>query len=160
MPNVIVNTSPIQYLYQVNLLDLLPNLYDEIILPQSVVDELIVGSSLGVALPNPKLLYWVKIVQARSKSILPLVTELGPGEREALALAIEINDSLVILDDNLARNYAKLLGINLTGTLGILLKAKQQGYLSEIAPILNQLNALNFRLSLSTRNFVLKLAGE
>lgn len=160
MLNVIVNTSPMQYLHQLNLLDLLPTLYKEIILPQSVVNELIVGSSLGVPLPNPKLLSWVNIVKAQSQSILPLVTELGAGEREALALAIEITDSLVVLDDNLARNYAKLLGINLTGTLGILLKAKKQGYLLEIKPILNQLNALNFRLSLSTRNAVLKLAEE
>jgi uncharacterized protein len=160
MPNVIINTSPMQYLYQTNLLSLLPKLYDRIIVPQSVVDELEVGLSLGVALPNINSLNWVSIQQARSQQILPLVTELGAGEREVLALGVEITDSLLVLDDALGRSYANLLGLQLTGTLGIILKGKQQGYLPEIAPILDQLNALQFRLSSSTRDAVLKLAGE
>lgn len=160
MPNVIINTSPMQYLYQVNLLSLLPKLYGEIIVPQSVVDELEVGRSLGVALPNINSLNWVSIQQARSQQILPLVTELGAGEREVLALGVETTDSLLILDDSLGRSYANLLGLQLTGTLGIILKGKQQGYLSEVALILEKLNALQFRLSSLTRDVVLKLAGE
>jgi predicted nucleic acid-binding protein len=160
MPNVIINTSPMQYLYQINLLSLLPKLYGKIIVPQSVVDELEVGRSLGVALPNINSLNWVSIQQARSQQILPLVTELGAGEREVLALGVEITDSLLVLDDALGRSYANLLGLQLTGTLGIILKGKQQGYLSEVAPILDKLNALQFRLSSSTRDAVLKLAGE
>ncbi|NLQ04812.1 DUF3368 domain-containing protein [Cylindrospermopsis raciborskii] len=160
MPNVIINTSPMQYLYQVNLLSLLPKLYGEIIVPQSVVDELEVGRSLGVALPNINSLNWVSIQQARSQQILPLVTELGAGEREVLALGVETTDSLLILDDALGRSYANLLGLQLTGTLGIILKGKQQGYLSEVALILEKLNALQFRLSSLTRDVVLKLAGE
>lgn len=126
MPNVIINTSPIQYLYQTNTLNLLFNLYGEIILPQSVVNELTDGLYLGVALPNLNSLSWINIKKAQSSNILPLVTDLGAGEREALALAIEINDSLLVLDDNLARRYARLLGLSFTGTLGVLLKAKQE----------------------------------
>lgn len=160
MPNVIVNTSPIQYLYQVNLLDLLPALYDQIMLPESVFNELATGLSLGVSLPNVSSLSWVTIAKAKSQAILPLVTELGAGEREVLALALETTNSLVILDDGLARSFATLLEIRFTGTLGVLLKAKQMGYISAIRPILEQLNALNFRCSSSMRNSVLKLAGE
>lgn len=160
MPNVIINTSPIQYLYQINLLSLLPKLYGKIIVPQSVVNELEVGRSLGVALPDINSLNWVSIQQARSQQILPLVTELGAGEREVLALGVEITDSLLVLDDALGRSYANLLGLQLTGTLGIILKGKQQGYLSEVALILEKLNALQFRLSSWTRDAVLKLAGE
>jgi len=160
MPNVIINTSPMQYLYQINLLSLLPKLYGKIIVPQSVVNELEVGRSLGVALPDINSLNWVSIQQARSQQILPLVTELGAGEREVLALGVEITDSLLVLDDALGRSYANLLGLQLTGTLGIILKGKQQGYLSEVALILEKLNALQFRLSSWTRDAVLKLAGE
>ena len=50
MPNVIADTSPIQYLYQTNLLDLLPQIYGYIIIPQAVVDELAEGLALGVSL--------------------------------------------------------------------------------------------------------------
>jgi predicted nucleic acid-binding protein len=160
MPNVIADTSPIQYLYQTNLLDLLPNFYGQIIVPYSVTQELAVGKISGISLPDVTSLSWISIHQAKSVSILPLVTDLGKGEKEVLALATEITDSLALLDDGLARRYARLLGIKLTGTLGILLKAKQNGYLSRIEPILNQLELLKFRLDAATRSSVLKLAGE
>jgi predicted nucleic acid-binding protein len=160
MPNVIADTSPIQYLYQTNLLDLLPNFYGQIIVPYSVTQELAVGKISGISLPDVTSLSWISIHQAKSVSILPLVTDLGKGEKEVLALATEITDSLALLDDGLARRYARLLGIKFTGTLGILLKAKQNGYLSRIEPILNQLELLRFRLDAATRGSVLKLAGE
>ncbi|MCA2640677.1 MULTISPECIES: DUF3368 domain-containing protein [unclassified Microcystis] len=160
MPNVIADTSPIQYLYQTNLLELLPNFYGQIIIPFSVDQELAVGKASGISLPDITSLSWIIIQQAKSVSLLPLVTDLGKGEKEVLALAIEIPDSLALLDDGLARRYANLLGIKLTGTMGILLKAKQNCYLHRIEPILNQLELLNFRLDATTRTSVLKLAGE
>jgi len=160
VPNVITDTSPVQYLYQASLLELLPTLYDQILVPQGVADELAIGRFLGVALPDPADLSWMTIRPGRSGAILPLVTDLGLGEREALALAVETTDSLVLLDDALARRYARFLGIEFTGTLGILLKAKRSGYLASVAPILDQLEALRFRLDPSTRATVLKLAGE
>jgi len=160
LPNIIVNTSPIQYLYQTHLLHLLPTLYDNIILPQAVVNELATGISLGVNLPDITTMPWIKVQSAKSTAILPLVTELGAGEREVLALAVEIGDSVAILDDNLARRYARLLNVSCTGTLGVLLKAKQSGYVQQIADILDRLNALNFRIAPATRISVLKLAGE
>jgi predicted nucleic acid-binding protein len=160
MPNFIADTSPIQYLHQTNLLYLLPNFYGQIIVPYSVTQELAVGKTSGIYLPDVTTLSWINIHQATSASILPLVTDLGKGEKEVLALATEIPDSLALIDDGLARRYARLLGINFTGTLGILLKAKQNSYLSHIEPILNQLESLKFRLDAATRTSVLKLAGE
>lgn len=82
------------------------------------------------------------IRRAQDWALLPLVTELGAGEREALVIAVENPDSLVLLDDALARRYARILSISFTGTLGVLLKAKQAGYLSAVKPILDQLDAL------------------
>ncbi|MFB2876285.1 DUF3368 domain-containing protein [Floridanema aerugineum] len=161
MPNLISNTSPIQYLYQTELLDLLPMLYGEVILPQAVVNELAEGGRLGVSLPDITVLPWVNIRQPRDLLILsPVADILGAGEQEAIALAVEIPDSLVILDDGLARRYAKTLGVQFTGTLGVILKGKQSGYLSEIMPVLDRLDSLGFRLDSSTRASVLRLAGE
>lgn len=101
--------------------------------------------------PNPEV---------TNAALLPLVPDLGAGEREVLALALERSNPLVILDDGLARRFAQRLEIALTGTLGLLLKAKQVGRVERIEPLLDRLEALNFRLDPETRAHVLRVAGE
>ncbi|HXG65668.1 MAG TPA: DUF3368 domain-containing protein [Blastocatellia bacterium] len=160
MPEVISNTSPLQYLHQLGLLHVLPALVGNIIVPPAVIAELAAGRALGVDLPDPAALDWVTIRSPASAVALPLVTDLGPGETEVLALALESSDAVVILDDHLARQVAETLGIRLTGTLGVLLDAKRRGLVSAIAPLLDQLQSLRFRLSPHTRAAVLTLAGE
>ncbi|NEP00709.1 MAG: DUF3368 domain-containing protein [Symploca sp. SIO2E9] len=160
MPNVIADTSPIQYLYQTNLLDLLPQLYGSVIVPQAVANELATGAAFKVSLPDLTSLAWLKVKTTTVNLALQEINGLGAGEKEAFTLALEIEDSLVIVDDGLARYYAKQLNIKFTGTLGILLKAKQLGHLTIVAPILDELDALGFRQDSATRMAVLKLAGE
>jgi hypothetical protein len=160
LPEVICNTSPLQYLYQLGLLHLLPALAGRVIVPSAVVDELAAGRALGVNLPDPTVLDWVTIKRPASASALPLVTDLGPGETEVLMLALELKDVVVVLDDALARRVAETLGIQLTGTLGLLLDAKRTGLVSAVKPLLDQLENLRFRLAPHTRAAVLKLAGE
>ena len=87
-------------------------------------------------------------------------TRLGPGEREALALAREPGDPLLLLDDRAARTQARLLGISFTGTLGVLLRAKRESHVDAISPLVDSLEASGFRLDPSTRAAVLRLAGE
>ncbi len=80
--------------------------------------------------------------------------------RSVCLLALELRDSVAILDDGLARQVAETRGIRYTGTLGILLDAKRQGLISSIAPLLDQLQSLRFRLAPHTRLAILKLAAE
>ena len=75
-------------------------------------------------------------------------------------LAMESIGCVVILDDALARKTAELLGIKLTGTLGLLLDAKQAGLIDDLTSVFSQLQALNFRLAPHTREALLRLAGE
>jgi len=147
-------------LYQLGLLDLLRKLSYQIIVPPAVVDEIAVGKNLGVSLPDLGTLDWVTIRHPASESALPLITDLGEGETEVLMLALELRESVAILDDDLARRLAKALKIRHTGTLGVLLDAKRAGLVPKIAPLLDQLDALRFRLAPHTRAAVLKLAGE
>jgi predicted nucleic acid-binding protein len=77
-----------------------------------------------------------------------------------LALALECSDATVILDDALARRTAQSLGFRLTGTLGLLLDAKQSGLITALKPVLDVLQSLRFRLAPQTRSAVLRLAGE
>ena len=90
---------------------------------------------------------------------LPLINDLGPGETQALMLGIELG-AVVILDDGLARRIAQSVGIKFTGTLGLLLDAKRAGHIPYIRPLLDQLQALQFRISPHTRQTLLELAGE
>lgn len=160
MPEAITDTSPIQYLYQINQLTLLPILYEQVRMPQAVADELAQGRAQGISLPDPVSLPWIIFCPIPPSMLIPAVPNLGLGEREALSLAVTIPDALVILDDALARNYAQQLSIQITGTLGVLLKGKQLGHVDEIAPLLDKLDTLNFRLAPATRSTVLKLASE
>lgn len=81
---------------------------------------------------------------------IKVITGLGPGEAQVLALALEEPGSLVILDDGFARAEARARHIRLTGTAGVLLKAKQEGYIPAIAPLLDRLRQFGFRLSTTT----------
>jgi predicted nucleic acid-binding protein len=146
MPEVIANTSPLQYLFQLGILDLLPELYGEVFVPEGVVLELRSGIDRGVLLPDLEGLSWLRIRKARSAPVL--------------TLAAEMDDPLVVLDDSLARRFAQRLSLPLTGTLGLLLKAKQRRRIELVRPYLDRLESLRFRFDASTRSSVLTLAGE
>jgi hypothetical protein len=157
---VICNTSPIQYLYQLDLLHIFRFLAGGVIVPPAVVNELAEGRTLGMSLPDLTLFDWVTVRRPTSEAAVPLVTNLGPGETEVLMLALESRKEIVVLDDALARRVAETLGLRLKGTLGLLLEAKRAGIIPAVGPFLDQLHTLRFRVAPHTRSAVLKLAGE
>lgn len=159
MRDVVSNTSPLQYLHQAEVLALLPSLYDRILVPTAVAAELDEGRARGVSLPDVRSLPWVVIVDPPTPELLALAPDLGPGERAALAVAVS-RQLVVILDDALARRHAALMSLRCTGTLGILIRAKREGHLSAVRPVLDRLEALRFRLDPATRMNALMLAGE
>ena len=118
MPEVICNTSPLQYLHQLGKLDILPALAKTVTVPPAVTAELAEGQRLGVNVPELRGLDWVTVRTPASLPALSLASDLGPGESQALALALETEDSLIVLDDGLGRRVAEALGLRLTGTLG------------------------------------------
>lgn len=161
MPRIICNTSPFQYLHQAGRLELLPALAGHVFVPPAVVMELAAGRGLGMDLPAPEAFPWVTVDTPRSLPGLALVCDLGDGESQVLALALECQEPRVaILDDLLARQAAKRLSIPHVGTLGVLLQAKGAGLIREVAPIVERLESLGFRLSARTRAEVLTMAGE
>lgn len=160
MPDVICNTSPIQYLHQLQLLRILPALAKRVIVPPAVVEKIQKGRDLGMSLPDVTGQDWIEIRRPLSERAVPLVTNLGPGETEVLMLALELDDPVAVLDDAFARRVAESLGIRFKGTLGLLLDARRKGLIPAVLPLLNQLQELRFRLAPHTRAAVLKLAGE
>jgi predicted nucleic acid-binding protein len=160
LPEVVCDTSPLQYLHQLGQLKLLPCLAKRVIVPDAVVAELAAGTAHGLDLPDPNQLEWCIIRTPRSASVPPLMNELGAGEIAVLALALEMSDAVVVLDDAQARLIAEKLKIPLTGTIGLLLDAKRAGLIDSVCPLLDDLHRLHFRLSKSIRQMALELAGE
>jgi uncharacterized protein len=156
----ICNTSPLQYLHQLRLVDLLPRLYSRILMPTAVVGEIEAGRALGHDLPDVPALSWATVVTPTIAAFLPTVADLGGGERQVLALAVETPAAVAILDDALARQHGRLLRLRLTGTLGVLLRAKREGAISALRPLLDRLSELRFRVAPDVRAEVLRLAGE
>lgn len=157
---VIVNTSPLLYLHQVGCLELLQQLYGTITAPPAVPQELEIGKLQGVDVPEVNSIEWIQIRPVASAAIIPAVTDLGQGEAEVIALGLENPDSLLIFDDSLARRIADLYGLKYTGTLGVLVKAKQSGYLSAVAPVITLLRSKDMWLTDKIISDVLKLSGE
>ncbi|MEO1400191.1 MAG: DUF3368 domain-containing protein [Cyanobacteria bacterium J06635_1] len=156
----IINTSPLLYLHQVGELDVLPKLYSTVIAPSAVEQELAVGRAQGIDVPNLNLLNWLQIRSIRLTSTVPNVIDLGRGEAEVIALGLENANSLLILDDQLGRRIAAFYKLRYTGTLGVLIKAKQAGHLSAISPVITKLKSRGMWLTESVIQAALKLAGE
>ena len=89
-----------------------------------------------------------------------LLSDLDRGEAEVIALAQELNADLAIVDERLARHHARRLGLTLTGTLGVLLKAKELGFVPAVGPLIDQLRLGGIRLGDAVVAEALKLAGE
>ncbi|HZG37681.1 MAG TPA: DUF3368 domain-containing protein [Nodosilinea sp.] len=160
MPEVIADTSVIHYLFQSNHFRLLPSLYENLAIPNAVKNELDEGRKLGILLPHTSDYAWIQLISIGEQRLVPQIPGLGRGEREVLSLSMNWPNSLALLDDGLARQYAKRLNIRFTGTLGILLKAKQSGLIDRVGPVIDSLKQLGFRVSEETRAGVLRLAAE
>ncbi len=160
MPELVCNTSPLQYLHQLGLLELLPRLASRVLVPQAVADELSVGLSAGLDLPKLEHFGWITVRVPSSAAVLPIAVDLGRGESQVLALAIETPGTVAVLDDAHARRVAKSLGLPLTGVLGLLLDFKAAKLIADVMTSLDRLDALRFRVSSKTRAAVLRLASE
>lgn len=154
---VVSNTSPLINLAGVGLLDLLPELYGAIWIPDGVHREYAAG--MRASEPSLEEFAWVKIVL--SVEVLPdLPPNLGMGESEAISLAIIKNARAILLDEQLARNVARNKGLPVVGTLGVLVAAKQSGLLLAVKPVIDDMIAQGRRLSERLYRQVLAAAGE
>lgn len=156
----ISNTTPIFYLHRVGQLDLLRKLYNEIIVPKAVIEELDEGKKQGEDIPEIKSHQWIKVREIQVPSHIKLIPDLGKGESEVLSLGLDEKQLLLIIDDKLARQIAKLQNLKFTGTAGVLLKSKAKGYINKIKPIMDHLKESGFFLRQELFDDVLEQAGE
>jgi predicted nucleic acid-binding protein len=115
-----------------------------------------VATEWGTSAPQ-----WVKVIAIHNQALAQaLRLQLGPGEAEAITLAVEISASRLILDDQRARGIATNLQVPITGTVGIALRSKQQGILPLVRPVFDDLRAAGFWMSDALYRQALQLAGE
>jgi predicted nucleic acid-binding protein len=131
-----------------------------ITVPLAVPQELETGKLQGVDVPEVNSIEWIQIRPVASATISPTVIDLGQGEAEVIASGLENPGRLLVFDDSLARRIADLYGLKYTGTLGVLVKAKQSGYLSAVAPVIKILRSKGMWLTDKIISDVLRLSGE
>ena len=160
MRKIISNSTPLIILGNIDKLFILKELYKEIIIPKAVFYELTAKEDKA----KQKLIQnldWIKVLEVQNTENRRMYqSKLHDGEVEVMILAQEISADLLIIDDNAAKKTAKFLGFIITGTLGVLLKAKSQGIITNIKIILNEMLNQGFYISENMIKLVLKSANE
>lgn len=137
---VVSNTSPIFYLSTIGHLDLLRQLYREIVIPIAVFNEITdIGNTDASARVVPTL-SWIKSKAVSDRAFVnTLRADLDTGESEAIALAVELKSDRILMDERLGRAAATHMGLQVTGVLGILIAAKRNNLIQEVKPLLDSL---------------------
>ena len=161
MPKIVVNSTPLIILCNIGKLSILKDLYGEILIPEAVYNEVTVKSDTAcLALKEDNS--WIKIIKIQQNEKLKIYrARLHSGEVEVMILAQkEPIADLVIIDDNAAKTTAKFLGLKVTGTLGVLLKAKKSGLIEEIKPLIETMKKQGFYISDKIEQLILTLSNE
>jgi len=156
----VVDSTPIIALALIDKLDLLRHLYGKIVIPPAVQREVLVGGPGVAGSAELRQAMWIRVVPLQDPRRAEMLSDLGRGEAEVIALAQELDADLVIIDERLARRHTKRLNLTLTGTLGVLLRAKSAGLITSVAPLIEQLLRGGIRLSNSVVAEALRLVGE
>jgi uncharacterized protein len=161
---VVSDTSPIANLIVVGHVELLPQLFGMIVIPDVVYQELLANGKNHPVTQTVMMADWLAVRSVSDPSqamILERDRKLDPGEANAIVLALELQATQLLVDERLGRMEAKRQGLSITGILGVLLAAKRQGLILAIRPILDRLvNEANFRISRRLYDEVLVLAEE
>ena len=158
---VISDTTPLSELAKVGQINLLRDVFGQVILPQEVYDEVTTGTHPAVA--AVKSADWIEVFSVNNSekvSALQTLTKLGLGECAAIILAEELNAQRLLIDDLEARREAISRNLPVIGTVGVLLLAKKQGRIKSIKEILDALIAQNTRISPKLYQYALTTAQE
>ncbi len=147
---VISDTSCLIIFNKIGQLDILRKVYDNVITTPEVAQE------FSENLPD-----WIIIKEVKDKKYQEFIeTQIDRGEASAIALAKEIENPLLLIDDLKARKLALKLNLKFTGTLGVITKAKQIGVIGAVRPIIDSLLLTDFRISENIIDELLKINNE
>lgn len=153
---LIADSSALVALSIVDKLDVLEKLFGEVYVPRAVYNEV----SQENKAESYKLKNYCKDRVLDIQASANFNITLGKGESEAIVLYTEQNANFLLCDDKKAKKFAQSFGLKVIGSLGILLKAKERGFLSEIAPLIDILRGSRIFIDYKTYALVLGMAGE
>jgi len=134
---IISDTSCLIALSNIGLLDILKDLYQEIIITKDVQNE------FGKNLPE-----WIIVSEVKNKETQAEIEKLlDKGEASSIALALEIKNSILIIDEVKGRNVAKSFNLDIIGTIGVLLLANKKGLIKDVISVILKMVNRGFRLS-------------
>lgn len=161
MHKVVVNTTPLIALSHVGQISVLKKLYGEIIIPEAVYKEVSVKTESVCKKAVDSSLDWIRVEKIKNLMARDMYkTQLHDGEVEVMILSKEIEADVVIIDDANAKKYAKYLKLPVTGTLGVLVRAKREGHIDRLEPILRQMVEKGIYISQNLIELCLKQVGE
>ena len=151
MPKIVISdTSTLILLHKIDEFNLLQKVYGRLITTPEIAEE------FGEELPG-----WIDIQSVSDKKYQDLLeTQVDYGEASAIALAAEFDDALLLLDDLKARKLATRLNFKVTGTLGVIHKAKQMSIIDKVRPLIDKLLLTDFRIADNIIQEILRLNNE
>ena len=137
---VVSNTSPIINLAAIGKLDLLKKCFGKIYIPPAVYNEITVKGRGEPGDKEVRTVDWIEVVEVKDISLLLLLRkDLDDGEAESIALSIQLESDLLLLDEIDARSIASKLRLRFIGLLGVLMRAKETGYIKKVKPLMDSL---------------------
>ena len=138
MKKAVINSSPLILLFEAELEFILPKIFSEIIVPDSVWKEVCESSEDDRASKEMPVVSWLKRVNVSPESDI-VSWDLGKGETSVLSFSIINRDYIVVIDDKMARKCAEVYDIKLIGTGGLMVLAKKRGLIKSIAEPIDKL---------------------
>ena len=159
--SVITNTGPLIALAKIDQLSLLEQMFSKVLISPVIHQELLAKTGPETVQLDKALNHFIEVtpISDLSPEVEMATLRLDRGEQQAVALAYQLNE-LLIIDDRLGRNAARRLNLSITGTAGVLLQAKNFGLISAVSPLLNQVRDKGYWLSDELLNLITKLAEE
>lgn len=162
---VVADTGPLIALGRVECLKLLHDLYQDVLIPPAVRDELHLGSGRPGARQSAEALEqgWLQVQELSAglaQALSDLMLVLDPGEAEAILLAEEMNCKFLLIDERKGRAIANRRGVPVVGIAGVLLAAKKRGLIDAVMPILQNMEQAGYRMSAGLTKEIARLARE
>ena len=161
MTTWVVDASPLIFLAKLGRLKLLQEGANTVCVPQAVLDEICVKPDQATQIIEQASQSWLSVCQIRERNAVEiLLADLDLGEAQVIVLAKEICADRVVMDDLDARRFARRIGLDLIGTMGLLLAARLRGEISTVRTEIERLESFGFRVSPSLVKAILEQAGE
>jgi len=157
---LIVDSSPLIVLLKSDLENILHELFEEIIVPEAVWQEVLAGKEDDIAKQKLSHLAWAKRTAEINSTEIIKNYNLGKGETSVLNLALTITESRVLLDDYAARKCAKALNLQSLGTAGLLILAKRKNLISSVSEAVEKVRFSGLWLSDEITKLIKERAGE